>query len=184
MLREYSNRNDTFRVIKLPLFLCPIIKPVNHRCDQDHILHGTAHTSRMRQAFLCAQTTREGGKRVRMRERDLSPCPAWQEQSPALPSHSQPCRVGSTSHKYQLQLRWMLQVPVTKGGLNGQPSLLAWSLMVRGDLSTHMSRCAHLQRAWDFTCTWSLVQGQLEMVYQVSVKQWGALISGVKLQFI
>lgn len=51
MLREYSNRNDTFRVIKLPLFLCPIIKPVNHRCDQDHILQGTAHTKQDETGF-------------------------------------------------------------------------------------------------------------------------------------
>lgn len=71
MLREHSNRNDTLRVIKCPLFLCLIIKPGNHRRDQDHILQSTARTSRMRQTFLSKQTKGEGRRIVGVRKRDF-----------------------------------------------------------------------------------------------------------------
>lgn len=151
MLREHSNRNDTLRVIKRPLFLCPIIKPRNHRWDQDHILQGTAHTSRMRQAFLSSQTRGEGGRRGRMRKRDFSPLPTLVIAAGAEPT-SASSLTALQSGQYYLWAPAAAQMDFLGSCYNMRPFWAAFfsdlePRGVRRGLLTHMSGY----------CTWCVV---------------------------
>lgn len=172
MLREHSNRNDTLRVIKYPLFLCTIITPGNHRWHQDHILQGAAHTRRMRQAFLSSQTKREGRRRVRMRKKNFFSLSTLMRGAGAEPSSA--FSVTAPQHgQYCPQVPTAAQMDFLDSCYNMRPS---WEALfsdleargVRRGLLTRMSGYISLvcgfalyQPVWG--CTWYLVQGWLDI---------------------
>ena len=174
MLREHSNRNYILRAIKCPLFPSPIIKPGNHRWDQDHILQDTAHTSRMRQTFLSSQTEREGETSVQMRKSDCSPLATLVRDGGAEPS-SLFTLTATQSGQYCLQVSAAAQRDCSGCCYSMRPSWAALfsALEPRGvgrGLLTCTSRYTPLvcgfasyQPVWG--CTWYLTQGQMEVVY-------------------